>query len=90
MNQAEVLEISRQAVVTMMFVAGPLMAVALVVGLTVSLFQSITHLQEVTLTFVPKILAVFASTVVLMPYMLGHMTSFMETIVDLLIGLSTR
>lgn len=90
MNETEVLEISRQAVVTMLFVAGPLMGIALVVGLTVSLFQSITHLQEVTLTFVPKILAVFAATIFLMPYMLGHMTAFMETIVDVLIGLGSE
>jgi len=90
MNQAEALEISRQAVVTMLFVAGPLMGIALVVGLTVSIFQSVTHLQEVTLTFVPKILAVFACTIFLMPYMLGHMTALMETIIDLMIGLSTR
>ena len=89
MNEADVIEISREALTTILFVAGPIMAVALGVGLVISILQSVTQIQEMTLTFVPKILLVFLAAVFLAPYMLAQLTTFMERIADIIIGLGT-
>ena len=56
MNQETVMEIGRDALMTILLVAGPIMAAGLLVGLIIALFQALTTIQEMTLTFVPKIL----------------------------------
>ena len=71
MTGAEVLDVGRDAIFTLIKVAGPVMAIGLSVGLIIALFQSLTQIQEMTLTFVPKILAIFASLLILMPFMLS-------------------
>ena len=87
MNEAQVLDFAREAVWTMLKVAGPIMLLGLLVGLTIALFQALTSIQEITLTFVPKILVVFVSLIVLMPFMFGVMQHFMESITNRIIGL---
>jgi flagellar biosynthetic protein FliQ len=87
MNEAQVLDFAREAVWTALKVASPIMLLGLVVGLIIALFQALTSIQEITLTFVPKILVVFASLIVLMPFMFGVMHRFMESIADRIIGL---
>ncbi len=67
MNETFVLEISKEAIMTAIKVGGPIMLVSLVVGLTISLFQALTQIQEVTLSFVPKILAIFFALLVFLP-----------------------
>ncbi len=62
MNEADALEIVQHAVWTVMAAAGPAVAVAMAVGLVVALFQALTQIQEMTLTFVPKIVAVLLVT----------------------------
>jgi flagellar biosynthetic protein FliQ len=80
MTGPEVMDVAREAVFTLLLVAGPVMLVGLSVGLIVSLFQSLTQLQEMTLVFVPKILAIFASLAIFLPFMGNTMFTFMETI----------
>lgn len=80
MREEVVLDVMRQAVMTVITVAGPLLLIALSVGLLVSVFQTITSIQEQTLTFVPKILAVFMGI-----YLLG--TWMMNSVVELFIDL---
>ncbi|MFZ2587708.1 MAG: flagellar biosynthesis protein FliQ [Alphaproteobacteria bacterium] len=75
MTPDAVAEVSRQAITTLIMVCGPLMLVALVVGLLVALFQTLTSIQEVTLTFVPKIIAVFAVMLLVMPFMASQLES---------------
>ena len=87
MNEAQVLDFAREAVWTMLKVAGPIMMLGLLVGVVIALFQALTSIQEITLTFVPKILVVFVSLIVLMPFMFGVMQQFMESITDRIIGL---
>ena len=72
---------------TVLTMSIPVMAIALGVGLTISLFQALTQLQEMTLVFVPKIVVVFASVVVLLPFMLATLSGFMEKLADRIIGL---
>jgi flagellar biosynthetic protein FliQ len=87
MNEADVLDIARDSMMTMLLVAAPMLLVGLVVGLVISIFQTLTHIQEMTLTFIPKILAVFAALVLFMPWMLREMTEFTQRIMDKIVAL---
>jgi flagellar biosynthesis protein FliQ len=69
MSGAEVLDVARDAVFTLVLVASPLMLIGLVVGVVISLFQALTQIQEMTLVFVPKILAIFIAMLVALPFM---------------------
>jgi len=60
MNEADALELMRSAIWTVLVVSGPAIGAAMVVGIIIALFQALTQIQEMTLTFVPKILVVFA------------------------------
>jgi len=80
MTPEMVTELGRQALETTLLVSGPILVLSLVVGLAVSALQAMTQLNEATLSFVPKVLAVFAAVVIFMPWMLGVMTSFMTQI----------
>ena len=87
MNEIEVLDIARDSMMTMLLVAAPMLLVGLVVGLLISIFQTLTHIQEMTLTFIPKILDVFAALVLFMPWMLREMTEFTQRIMDKIVAL---
>ena len=87
MNATDVLEVSRQAVIVMLKVGAPVLSMALLVGLVVSLFQALTQIQEMTLSFVPKILVIFVSLLVLMPFMLTTMTTFGQSLMDRIVAL---
>ncbi|MDX9714374.1 MAG: flagellar biosynthesis protein FliQ [Dissulfurispiraceae bacterium] len=73
-------QISRQTFETIMLVGGPVLLVSLVVGLTISVFQAVTQLQEMTLTFVPKIIAVFLTIMVALPWMVKILMEFAKNI----------
>jgi len=80
MTGLAILDIARDGIVTFLKVAGPLMIVALVVGLAVSLFQALTQIQEQTLIYVPKIVAVFAALLLMLPFMGDALASYMTRI----------
>ena len=69
MTGAETLDVARDAIWTIVVVSSPLMIVGLVVGVVVSLFQALTQIQEQTLVFVPKILAIFVTLLLALPFM---------------------
>jgi flagellar biosynthetic protein FliQ len=69
MSGPEVLDVARDAIVTLLIVAAPLMLVGLIVGIAISLFQALTQIQETTLVFVPKILAIFVALLIALPFM---------------------
>lgn len=71
MDQAQVLSMAKEAVGTVLLVGGPILGVSLVVGLLVSVFQAMTQIQEQTLSFIPKVIAVVAVLLVLGPWMLS-------------------
>ena len=87
MNPAEALDISRDAVWVLLKIGTPLMLVALTVGLIIALFQALTQIQEMTLAFVPKIIAVFVSLVLFIPFMLSSLSAFTERMVDRIVSL---
>ena len=76
-----VTEIGRQAIDTTMLVSAPILGLSLIVGLLVSTFQAMTQINEATLTFVPKVLAVFAATLLFLPWMMGVLIAFMTHII---------
>ena len=77
MGIEEVTAVSSEALYMVIKVAAPVLLVSLVVGLIISIFQTVTSIQEQTLTFVPKIIAVFFTLIVLGHWILNEMTQFM-------------
>jgi len=75
-----IITIVRQGLLTAAMVGGPILLTALVVGVTISLFQAVTQINEATLTFIPKIIAVGAVFLMLMPWMIGKVQWFMTYI----------
>ena len=80
MSIDDVTMITREALYTIVITAAPVLVVSLVVGLIVSIFQTITSIQEQTLTFVPKILAIFVSLILLGHWMLNNMVEYMTSL----------
>ena len=78
MSGPDLLDIARDTIWVLVKVVGPLMSVALGVGLVVAIFQSLTQIQEMTLTFIPKILATFLSLLIFLPFMGSTLNAFME------------
>jgi len=76
MNAADVMDITREALIVTLKVGAPVMVIALVVGLAISLLQALTQIQEMTLAFVPKVVVIFISLMLLMPFMLSELTGF--------------
>lgn len=86
MNGAEVLDVARDALTTIVFVSGPLLIVALIVGVVIGLLQALTQIQEMTLVFVPKILAIFVTAILVLPLMGSFMAGFMTRIAARIAG----
>ena len=69
MTGPEVLDVARDAIYTLIVVASPIMVVGLVVGVAISLLQALTQIQEMTISFIPKILAIFVTLLLALPFM---------------------
>ena len=80
MNQDTVINLATQAMTLALEVAGPLLLVGLVIGLVVSLFQAVTQIQEMSLSFIPKIVGVDVVVVILGPWMLSHVISYTQNL----------
>lgn len=86
MDSALALELARESIFVLLKVSLPLMLVALVVGLTISLFQALTQIQEMTLSFVPKIVAIFIAMIIFLPFIGQQLSHFSEEISSLIIS----
>ena len=82
MTPVEVLDLGRDGIFVLVSTVGPLLGISMFVGLTIALFQALTQIQEMTLTFVPKIVATFMGLLVFLPYMSGNLKGFMELIAE--------
>lgn len=69
MTGPEVLDIAREAIITLIVISAPVMLVGLAVGVAISLLQALTQIQEMTIAFVPKILSIFVALLVALPFM---------------------
>lgn len=86
MTGPEVLDIARDCLQTLVIVSAPSMAIALIVGLAVGLLQALTQIQEQTLSFVPKTLAIFLTLLLTLPFMSSAMDGFMNRLAQKIIS----
>ncbi len=86
MTGSEVLDVARDGVWVLIIASSPMMIVGLVVGVVIALFQALTQIQEMTLVFVPKILAIFITMIVVLPFMGSTLAGYMDRITALIIA----
>ncbi|MDF1544998.1 MAG: flagellar biosynthesis protein FliQ [bacterium] len=84
MTPQMVVAIGREAAILTLMVAGPLLVAGLIVGVAISLFQAVTQIQEMTLTFIPKILAVSLALLLFLPWMINKMVDFSNHMFELI------
>jgi flagellar biosynthetic protein FliQ len=77
MTGPEVLDVARDSILTLVLVSSPILLIGLLVGVVISLFQALTQIQEMTLVFVPKILAIFIALLIALPFMADLLNSHM-------------
>lgn len=87
MNETEIVDLAREAIILTIVISTPIMVVGLVVGVIIALLQALTQIQEMTLVFVPKIIAIFAAIFLLFPMFITVMTAFMKEIADRIVGI---
>lgn len=87
MNETQILETAQQALLISIQIGAPVLLVGLVVGVSIALVQALTQIQEMTLVFVPKILAIMLSLFFFLPWMMNTLVIFMEQLADMMIGL---
>ena len=81
MTPEYVVKLGQEALMLVLYIAGPMLIVALVVGLAVSILQAVTQVHEMTLTFIPKILAVVGALILFLPWMLQKIIGFKTEII---------
>jgi flagellar biosynthetic protein FliQ len=86
MTQEMCQEVAKQAVLTCLSMTAPMLVAALVTGLVIGILQAVTQIHEMTLTFIPKIVAVAVALVLFMPWILGRITGFSNLIFDKMIS----
>lgn len=86
MSGAEVLDIARQGIWTLLIVSGPLMLAGLGIGVAIALVQALTQIQEMTLVFVPKIFVIFLTMLVMLPFMARALEDYMMVIMSRVVG----
>lgn len=86
MDDAAVLDLSREAIFLLMKTSAPILLVALVVGLVISLIQALTQIQEATLSFVPKIFSIFLACLVVVPFIFHELQLYTEHIAQVIEG----
>ena len=80
MTAEDTLTIMQDAIQTILITASPILASALAIGLFIAFFQALTQIQEMTLTFVPKIVAILSVLIISLPFMLGQITKLTDKI----------
>lgn len=87
MNETEIIDLSRQAIMLTLEISLPVMMVGLIVGVAIALIQALTQIQEMTLVFVPKIVAIFLALFVMLPSMTVALVEFMHSLADKMVGI---
>lgn len=87
MSPDEVLVVANDAIFTLLKMGAPILGIALAVGLVVSLFQALTQMQEMTLSFVPKVAAMAGTLLIFFPYMMSTITGFGERLFERIAGI---
>ena len=86
MTPNDAIDIGRDAIIVSLKLGAPIMMLALVVGVVISLFQALTQIQETTLTFVPKIIAILLGMMLMLPFMQSTLAGFTERLFERVIS----
>lgn len=86
MTEGDLIDIAREGIITLLLVSAPPLLTGLAVGLVISILQTITQIQEATLTFVPKVMCVFGSMIIFLPFMLGELSDFWKNMLARIIA----
>jgi flagellar biosynthetic protein FliQ len=86
LNSTDAIDIAHETIIVALKLGAPIMLLALAVGLVIAFLQALTQIQEMTLTFVPKVLVILVSLLALLPFMLTTLTSFTESLVSRIIS----
>jgi len=86
MNANDAIDLAHETIIVALKLGAPVMLLALAVGLVISFFQALTQMQEMTLTFVPKILVILLSLMVFLPFMMTTLTTFTESLIGRIIA----
>ncbi|MFV0626776.1 MAG: flagellar biosynthesis protein FliQ [Alphaproteobacteria bacterium] len=86
MTEVEFLDITRDAIITLLKVVSPVLFVALAIGLIIGIFQALTQIQEMTLAFVPKIIGVFVAIIILLPFMFNQLKGLSDMLFDRIVS----
>jgi flagellar biosynthetic protein FliQ len=85
-SDADAIEIAHQTIVVALKLGAPIMLAALAVGLVIAFLQALTQIQEMTLTFVPKLVVILVSILILLPFMLATLTEFTESLMGRIVA----
>ena len=88
MTPQMVVSIGREALMVTLMISAPMLLFGLIVGVSIALFQAVTQIQEMTLTFVPKILAIAAALLIFLPWMINIATDFLRHMFELIPSLA--
>ena len=86
MTDTEIIDVAREALLICIKIGAPVLLIGLVVGVSIALVQALTQIQEMSLVFVPKILAIFLAMFFFLPWMMTILTDFMHDLADRMIG----
>lgn len=86
MTEAQLLDIAREGMWCLIKIAAPVLLSGLAVGVLISILQSVTQLQETTLTFVPKVLVMFAALILFLPFMINTLSDFWRSLLDRMVS----
>ncbi|WP_339761188.1 flagellar biosynthetic protein FliQ [uncultured Sulfitobacter sp.] len=84
MTEVQAYDVISDTVLAVLLASGPVLGVALVIGLVIAFFQALTQIQEMTLTFVPKIVMIFVTLLAATPFMYATLKSLSDTVFDLI------
>lgn len=90
MDQQIIMDYGRQAIWVCLIIGAPTMIVSLIVGVAIGLLQALTQVQEMTLTFVPKIVAIFVTLFITLPFMGTELAEYTRALADQIIGMPTQ
>lgn len=86
MSEADIIQITRDAIMVLLIVSAPLLLIAMGVGLVISMVQALTQIQESTIAFVPKIMIMFVSMIFLLPFMTHQLVDFGNRLPELIVS----
>jgi len=89
MTQNDVIEMAKNAIITMLLCVSPMLIIAMLLGLLIGVIQTLTQVQEQTLVFVPKMFAIFVIMLLTLPFMIGKMQLFSTSIFDKIVSIGT-